>query len=66
VFGFIINLLVDHHTTTTVAFGKSFPHPPPPLERESLVKVVGFNDTKDEFFVNEKMNCEKNILRITA
>jgi hypothetical protein len=40
VFGFIINLLVNHHTTTTAAFRKSFPHPPPPLKREGFVRTV--------------------------
>jgi len=40
VFGFIINLFVNHHAATTVAFRKSFPHPPPPLEREGLVRIV--------------------------
>jgi hypothetical protein len=40
VLGFIINLFVNHHATTTVTFRKFFPHPPPPLERESLIRIV--------------------------
>jgi len=38
--GFIINLFVNHHTTTTVASRKSFFHPSPPLERGSFIRVV--------------------------
>jgi len=38
--GFIINLFVNHHTPTTVAFRKSFFHPSPPLERGSFIRVV--------------------------
>jgi hypothetical protein len=36
----MINLFVKHYATTAVTFHKSFPHPPPHLERESLIKIV--------------------------
>jgi hypothetical protein len=40
VFGFVINLFVNHHASTTAAFPISFPHLPPPLEKEGLVRIV--------------------------
>jgi hypothetical protein len=57
--GFIINLFVNHHTTTAVAFGKSFPHPPPPLERESLIRTFQLKIPKATILSIKKEGCEK-------
>jgi hypothetical protein len=41
---------------------KVFLHPPPPLERESLVKVAGLIiEQKRNLLSTKKSDCEKNL-----
>src|SRR5512139_1020048 len=40
VFGSIINLFIDHHATTTIAFRKSFTHPPVTYDRQVLLRLL--------------------------
>jgi hypothetical protein len=58
VFGFIINLFANHHATTTVAFRKSFPHPPSPLGRESLLGLLNRKYQMRVFCQYQKWDCE--------
>jgi len=44
---------------------KVFLHLPPPSERESLVKVVGFIIQRLDVLSIQKGDCEKNLLKIT-
>jgi len=52
-FGFMINLFVNHNATTAVAFSKPFLHPPS-FWKEKVLSRSGVNNTKAESFVNTK------------
>jgi hypothetical protein len=40
---------------------KVFLHPPPPLERESLVEAIGLRIQKLDVLSIQKRDCEKNL-----